>query len=94
MNVQWPVASGAIGAIVLVAYLLLRLLRQENRATRIFWVMADYELKVAKRENRVCSRRLGMLVDIIREHGIPVSNDIWTVPEKEEPDIPRPDGLI
>ena len=94
MAQQWPVYSGAFGAIVLVAYLLLRLLRQENRATRTFWTMADYELRVAKRENRICNRRMGMLIDVLRENQIKINNDIWTVPEREEPDVPRPEGLV
>lgn len=89
----WQIYGGVFGAIVLIGYLGLRLIRQENRSMRTFVIMAEYELKVAKRESRVCNRRLGMMIELMRAKGWSISDEIWTLPEEQEPPVPRPEEL-
>lgn len=85
---DWGIAGGFLAALSAIGFLVWRLLRQQDRATDTFVKTAAYKVNVLERENRICNRRVGMLVDILRRNGILIGDDIWTKPERDEPPVP------
>lgn len=84
---DWGIAGGFLLALSAVGFLAWRLIRQQDRATDSFVKTAAYKISLLERENRICNRRVGMLVDVMRLNNMEVGDDIWTKPESEEPPV-------
>lgn len=87
---------GLLGAVLLIlstsTWLIVRLIRISNAAVDGFVKPAERRLKALERENRLCGKRLAMLIEILQRRGIPIPNTIWTIPEMEEPWVEEEDA--
>lgn len=78
-------SGGAVALLSAVGVILGRMIRAAGAQQELFVKRAWYRIEVLEREHRICHRRVALLVDQLHAEGIPISVDVWTVPERDEP---------
>lgn len=93
-SAQWGAAGVVLAALTASSYLIVRLIRVSDRQVTTFVLNADRRIKDLERanrrldrDNRVCSRKLALLIEFLQRHGLAPPPHVMTWPELAEPMI-------
>lgn len=88
-SAQYLLGGGFIAVLVTSSIITARLINLSNRSVKAFVEPAERRMLRLERDNRICNRRMALLIEHLQRHNVPVPAYIWSLPEVEEPLLPE-----